>query len=570
MRKVIPIFVVVVLLFSALLTACGPMVPPVVSSETAEPRPPKDFVLVADSSAQVYLGSSCNDGLLKLFKDKSGVCVNPVYMGNVEINTFQEAAIEGNNTLKADAFLVADGVWLSEKLTNPVKVAETNILFGVDSLTATALGWEPGSSHRIGDVADLMSSGELKTIVCNANQCNVGAMFFTGIVNRLKGDTGNPPTIDDFNNQTIIDAAKNFYANVARSGSSSDEAANIYLQDKINDSNLYNAIVLEESIGSKLNTDLVAANKSNVVFFYLSDANTVSSPTMGYLDSGDAQMKEIYDSFKAFIVGSDSLGYDAQKLIASTGWRSVTYGIKPSSDILKTEWGFMPSPNVAFVPVPKRDVMREAIRAYALYYKNPADIVMCLDNSGSMQGNNGFEGLKDAISKITDLGWLAKNQLYPSEQDTTKIYLFGTQVLVNEIKKINNEDVGIPWSVTGNDQSNLTAFGDTMLSTMGNYGDTALYDCAKVALDEAIASQILGHNTFVVLMTDGERTEGWYRENFIEYYKQTGTTIPIISIAFGENAKGELGYDSFGKYVNGLYFDGADLAGAFAKIWGGN
>ena len=543
MRKSLQLVVVIMLLLSVIISACAVAVP--------------DFVLVADSSAKKYLGEDCNSGLLKLFKDKSKICVSVVYKDNVQINVLQETAVAGNNSLGANAFLVADGVWLNEKLTSPVKVAETNIPFGVDSAKAVELGWIPGSAHGIGEVADLMSAGQLKTVVCNANQCNAGAMFFTGIVNRLKGDTGNPPTMADFNNQNIIDAAKQFYENVARSGASSDEAATIYLQDKVNDSNLYNAIVLEEPIGADLNTQLTTAGKSPVTFFYLKDANVVSSPTMGYLDNGNDQTKEVYNSLKEFMTGSEEVGYDAQKLIASTGWGSVAYGIASSTSVLKPEWGFVASPNVAFVPVPKRAVMIEAVRIYALYYKKPADIVIILDNSGSMQDNQGFEGLKEAIGKITDLGWLANNQLYPSENDSIKVFLFGSRIQG-------------PYIVTGNNQENLDAFRKQLFDDMGNFGATYLYDAAKIALDTAIENQNKAHNTVVVLMTDGVPTDGWERKQFINYYKQTGTTIPIISIAFGEDASRELGYDDFGKYVNGLYYDGSDLVKAFAQVWGGN
>ena len=539
MRKVIPIFMVLAMVLVLSLTACQSAVN-------------QDFVLVADSSAKAYLGDDCNGGLLKQFKDQYKICVKPVYKDSVEINSLQAAALSGKNTPGANAFMTEDGVWLNEKLVSPAKIAETNIVFGVDSQKAADLGWVAGSSHRIGDVADLMSSGQLKTVVCNANQCNAGAMFFTGIVNRLKGDTGNPPTMADFNNPTIIDAAKAFYQNVARSGASSDEAVQIYLQDKVNNSNLYNAIVLEEPIGAKLNQELQAAGRNTLVYFYLYDANTVSSPTMGYLDNGNADSKKIYTSLVTFLKDPTT-----QAQIAKTGWGSVSYGITPSTEILKSEWGFVTSPDVEYVPVPKSDVMLEAIRVYALYYKKPADIVMCLDNSGSMQDNGGFIGLKDAVGKITDLGWLANNQLFPSDKDSVSVYIFG-------------QDIHGPAQVTGNNQDSLNSFRDNVDANMGNYGGTALYNCAKVALDAAMTNQKSDHNTVVVLMTDGQSNQGWERSQFLDYYKQTGTAIPIISIAFGSDASRELGYDSFGKYVNGLYFDGADLAGAFAKIWGGN
>ena len=153
MRKSIPILLVFVLLFSVVLTAC--------QSAAGE------FVLVADSSAKAYLGEDCNSGLLKQFNDQYKVCIKPVYKNSVEINSLQSAALAGKNTLNANAFLAADGVWLSENLKEPTKIAETNIVFGIDSQKANELGWMAGSSYRIGNAADLMSSGELKTVVCN-------------------------------------------------------------------------------------------------------------------------------------------------------------------------------------------------------------------------------------------------------------------------------------------------------------------------------------------------------------------------------------------------------------------
>ncbi len=537
---------VLLLIMLPILAACGP-------SKGAEIK------LLASESTGSYLGEDCKSGLLGQFKAESGICVTPVYVNNVDMNAQQEFAITGGNPNKISAFLVDEGVWLHEKLTSPAKIAETNIVFGIDSEKAAQLGWQPGTTHTMREVFDLMNSSELATVVCNAHQCNVGAMFFTGIVTSIKGDTGNPATLSDFSNQGYIDQAKSFYGHVARSGGSSAEASNIYFDDKNTNANLYNAIVLEEPAASALNARLASLGRQ-VTFFYLSDANVVASHTLGYLAMGDPKDGAEQARLATYNLLVEFLKSEKQQTaIANTGLRPVIYGITPNITVLKPEWGFVAQPNVAYVPIPKRAVMMSAIRVYAEQYKKPADVVMCLDNSGSMQNNGGFEGLKKALDSITSLTWLASKQLYPSSRDSINVFLFGTNVIG-------------PVSMSGNDQANFEKFRFDLEVNMGNHGDTALYDCAKYALDTAIAShnQNPNHNTVVVLMTDGQRTVGWERKQFIDYYKSTGTQIPVISIALGSNASGELGYDHFGKFVNGQYFDGQDLAEAFKQIWGGN
>ena len=182
------------LVFVFLLASCVP----------GESETPADFVLHAGTGARSYLGDDCNEGLLAQFRQETGVCIGVKYIGTVEASQEMDAIAlsasqEADSTKQnqPDAFLLEDGVWANPNFKTQVKVAEGYIVLGIDQTKANSIGWATGSKHSIHELIALMSSGQLDLIVCNANQCSSGALFFMAIINGLKNKNLGTLVIED-------------------------------------------------------------------------------------------------------------------------------------------------------------------------------------------------------------------------------------------------------------------------------------------------------------------------------------------------------------------------------------
>lgn len=541
MKRILFFFVAATML----LAACAPTQtaqPPVVSNPGGV-QYATSVSLVAGEISQGVLGKDCNTGLLGEFRQKTGICVTPKYLGPVDL-------LNSSKAKEADLYFAEDSIWFGPDAKDPTTIAKSIVVVGIDKNVAIK------TDFGIQDLTALVQKDTVKPVICNANRCNAGALFYVSLLTGLKENPGDILTVEDVKNEKIVAAGKAIYGKVARGSNSSQEAADVYLADKINNANLYNAIVVEEPIGADLNKRLVAAGKAPLQFVYLIDGTATTNLTLAYIDKG-ATKKNSFDALKVFLLDPKN-----QDKFAKAGFRGAVFGTKVSTDVLKEEWGLKVNPVFAYIPSPTTVTAQDALKQYIMY-KRPVMINICNDHSGSMDTNGGASGLIDAMTKIFDAkpnGWRNTQKLEVNPSDKYVVYGFG-------------DTTTAPHILESSDPEKMANFAKEVNAIPG-LGGTALYDCAKVAYDYAAAFSVKKpeYAVIVVLMTDGQNTKREYnRDNFIAYYNDQKLKLPIYAIAFGADASKELGYENFGKKVNGLYYDGTkNLSDAFKQILGGN
>jgi Ca-activated chloride channel family protein len=194
--------------------------------------------------------------------------------------------------------------------------------------------------------------------------------------------------------------------------------------------------------------------------------------------------------------------------------------------------------------------------------RSAAQTIFVLDTSGSMAGDR-LAALQQALKNLagadeTTAGGFAA---FRSRERVTLIpFNYGPEQPI--IIEVPDSDKTAALEQIRQEADNL--FAD---------GGTAIYDSLKEAYSVALAQQKERPDTFVsiVLMTDGENTDGASASDFEQFYAGLGSkaiSIPTFVVLFGNANVDEL--TGIAKLTGGKAFDAlnGDLAGAFQEIRG--
>lgn len=527
-----------IILASLVLSACGTGL---ISNGTLN--------IVADESLKSLIEEY---DLLEKFESEEDIKTNVYYLPTVEAqNAVAVGEIEGK---KIDVYLAENNAFIPGNMDR-ADFANTLISIFLDSDIANRIGWTPGSSHGIAEFKSHLIPNEINLITLNPGNDNNGLGFYSALLTSYKQNPGTTLTMTDVLNEEIKTKGQDFYSKNGRTVSNTPEAINLYVQDKVSGANQYNAITISEAQA----VDLLNAlpNGETGYFFYLYDATMITTAGIGCNKNDNLTNCQL---LKKFLVDNNR----GQAIIANSNWRPAIFGVAPTMNALKTDYGFNKAPVFNYVPMPDVNVINQAIEAYVLYYRPTVVMSICADKSGSMGGNGGMSQLNDAFAKLfaynqetdsPDNKWLRENKIYYSETDTFIVRFFDSVVYEPKIH-------------TGNDLTALSNFGRSISYTSSN-GGTSWHDCAAIALDDLVKNYPPTSRRMLILMTDGDdRDSQWSLSDFKVYWGTHGQNIPVIAIAFG-SAAAEISYNNFGRDVNGQYYDGSvDLADAFRKAFG--
>lgn len=218
-----------------------------------------------------------------------------------------------------------------------------------------------------------------------------------------------------------------------------------------------------------------------------------------------------YQAFVDFLLAPDT-----QNRFLALGYRPADLSLEldaegsPFADNNRVDWRQpqttlqMPSPSVI-----------QVVRNVWYYTKRPTNVYLVVDTSGSMEGNKILRA-RQAISAFVEQ--------IQGDRDRLGIVEFGSGT-----KNF------LPLRVMDDSARRDTL---NVIDDMEAFGGTALVDAVYAAISDIAAQNDPGAINAIVVMTDGQENESYYRLHDLEaLLDSTGTQRPVIfTIAFGDDA----------------------------------
>lgn len=526
MKKIIAWLCMLLLLF----TGC---------SSEATKKAPKESVEKAPTGVIRILSGSENKALEPILKDftkESGIAVEMTYKGSLDI-----MASLGADNYGYDAVWPASSMWLSlgDKKHQIKHVESTSInpvVFGIKKSLAEELGFV-GKEVSTSDIVKAIRDGKLRFCMTSATQSNSGASAYIGFLYALAGHP-DMLTLEHLNDANLQKDIQTLLQGVDRSSGSSDWLKDMFLEGD------YDAMVNYECLIIDANKKLTDQGKEPLYVVYPHDGLSIADSPLAFVDQGNG------DSEKRILALEDYLTReDVQEKIQATGRRTGYEGVADKNKgVFREDWGLQKDRLMSPIPMPKEDVINEALRLYQSEFRKPSLAVYCLDFSGSMNGY-GDQQMKTALGEIFDPAKASVHRLQASNGDIAILIPFNHDIV----------DVAKGTGQTG--QAELLA----KVASYQAIGGTDMYLAMERGLEELKAYDTSQYTTAIVVMSDGESMDRF--QSFSQTYAKEGKALPLFSICFGNANEAQL--QELAKLSNGRVFDGrTDLIQAFKSVKG--
>ena len=375
------------------------------------------------------------------------------------------------------------------------------------------LGWT-GKSISLDDVLAQINTGK-KLWTSNLTQSNSGAIFGIGIWNKYAGnDPTSPLTLAQVNDPAILANVQKFYASVNHAASSTG-----YVTDNCQAAPNCDFLVTYETLAIQNNLN---AQKTKLHIAYISDVFMYSDATPQFVKNGladDAAKQAVFNRFLAYMKTPEAI----QKLIAH-GERPAQGGLRLDEtdtsvrSIFNPDWGVNPTLKLQPITLPEGPVLEQLFYNYQVAARPAYDMVLCLDRSGSMQGDKWNE-LLTGLSYITDENKAQAQELLSNPKDLTTYITFSSDV--TPIATVQGAD--------------YKTFGSVyqQIATVGAGGSTDIFGCLSKALDQFAADPVVpGRRHLLLLMTDGQQTMGGSLDDFVSRW-QNVPDLNVIVVGIG-------------------------------------
>lgn len=502
----------------------------------------------ADAHAFTILaGSELKDvdtALGERIRSATGVNVRFTYAGTLD-------AIDRLGAGEAfDAVWVSHGKYLAmnpalkPRIQAQDKIMLSPVILGVKASKAAELGWDK-ADPTWKDIADAASSGRFTFGMANPTSSNTG---FTALIGIAAALAANPDALTEAD--VANPALKAFFQGQRMTAGSSGWLADAYVADpgKVDGLINYESVILSLDAGGKLAEPLVPVYpKEGIV--------TADYPLMLL----DAAKRADYDKLVAYLRSPDF-----QTALSATTLRRP---VNPDATVASA----IPKRTLIELPFPGQpQVINGLLDAFLADVRIPGSSRYVLDLSGSMGDDQRLDQLKAAMATLAG-----------NTGDT------GDSLASRYARFQNRERIGlVPFSSA---PMNTLAFdmGDTpernrqtlaeiraAVAPMDARGGTAIYDSVARALGELAGEKRAESSPryyTVVLMTDGENTNGMSLRQFLAWHRQQDETlrsIRVFPIVFGDADAGEMG--QLATATGGRAFDAKakSLAQVFKEIRG--
>lgn len=417
------------------------------------------------------------------------------------------------------------------------------VVMGVKESLAEQWGWtERAVTWQ--DIADRAASGDLDFAMTNPASSNSGFTALMGVVAAF-ADTADAPQLADI--EAAAPRLTDFFAGQALTSGSSGWLAESYVreQDRLDGLVNYESVLLELNESGNLREPLH--------LLYPEEGIVTADYPLMLLDS---DKREDFDRLVTYLRSEEF----QRRMMLETQRRPVIPQV-PLADSF-------PDALLVELPFPgSGDVVEGILFAYLDEVRIPSHAVFVLDVSGSMDGQR-IAQLKDAVENLTGL----------DASLTGRFARFSARERVTLIPFSSGVQDAVQFEI-----DNAAADSDTMqqirsyVETLQAEGGTAIYTSLAAAYSylETARSEDLaqGNERYysVVLMSDGENTEGASLRVFRNFYRglePSTRTIKTFPVLFGNANEAEMG--EVATLTGGRVFDGRNdnLSLVFKQIRG--
>ncbi|MFD9107505.1 substrate-binding and vWA domain-containing protein [Streptomyces bottropensis] len=461
--------------------------------------------------------------VLERVEKDTGIKVRPTYMGTLDaVDLLTGSRAKGSY----------DALWLSsndylrlrpdaaKQVVSETPVMSSPVAIGVKNETVRKLGWKP---DRVtwSDIENAVADGKLSYGMTDPSRSNSG---FSTLISVASGLSGAQSALTDADVARAAPRLKEFFTGQQLTSGSSGWLATAY--DRRGD------------VDALLNYESVLKSRQDLTVIRPRDGVVTADYPLSSLASTS---KDVRDDVRRL---TDALRTpDIQRLITErTLRRPVVASVPPAAGLDTTRRRELPFPG-------SRSVADGLLDAYENELRRPSRTVYVLDTSGSMEGDR-LDRLKTALTELTgDF----------RDREEVTLMPFGSDVKSVTTHVVRPEDPKAGLDGIRADTRRLSAS-----------GDTAIYTSLRKAYERLGAAD---RDTFtsIVLMTDGENTEGASPADFDEFYERLPAAdrrIPVFPILFGDSDQGELKH--IADLTGGRLFDArqGSLDGAFEEIRG--
>ncbi|MEU1190295.1 substrate-binding domain-containing protein [Streptomyces sp. NPDC005859] len=497
-----------------LLTACS-----------AENGDAEDPAAAQPGTLRILASSELSDmaPVLEQVRKDTGVKVRPTYMGTLDaVNLLAKGGTDG----KYDALWLSSDDYLrlrpeaAKRVVSETPIMSSPVALGVRTTELDALGWKAGQVTWA-QIEQAVQDGRLTYGMTDPARSNSGFATLISVASALSGAQS---ALTDTDVAKAAPRLKEFFKGQQLTSGSSGWLASAYTR--------------RGDVDALLNYESVLRGIPGLTVIRPTDGVVTADYPLSSLAATDAttraNVKRVTDALRMPPV---------QRLITTrTHRRPVVASVSPAAGLDTTRRRELPFPG-------SRSVADGLLDAYENKLRRPSRTVYVLDTSGSMEGDR-LSRLKDALAGLTgDF----------RDREEVTLMPFGS-----DVKSVATHVVG-----PADPQSGIAAIREDS-EKLEAEGGTAIYTSLEKAYDH------LGSDrdafTSIVLMTDGENTEGDDADDFDAFHRDAltpaGRRIPVFPILFGDSDRSEL--EHIAELTGGRLFDArqGSLDGAFEEIRG--
>ncbi|MEO3784483.1 VWA domain-containing protein [Actinocorallia sp. B10E7] len=484
---------------------------------------------------RVLAGSELADlaPILKEAREETGVSVDIDYAGTLD-------GVE--RVASGDAAASHDAVWFSSnrylelhpsvKIGTATPIMSSPVVLGVRPEAARRLGWD-STRPTWKQIAEAAARRDFTYGMSDPASSNSGFSALVGVAIALNGGSD----LDPAGIEAISGDLRKFFSTQLLTAGSSGWLSEAFARNGAEVDGLVNY----ESVLRSLNTSGQLAEPLTLV--YPSDGVATADYPLTLLGTASPKARESHGKLTAYL-----LKPEVQRRIAElTHRRPVASGVG----------GDGPS-DLKELPFPgSLDTVDRLVAAFFDRLRRPSRTVYVLDVSGSMRGNR-LEDLKGALVALTG-----------ADESLQRFH--------------NREEVTLlPFSTKPQDPRRFTVPDDEpkpVLQQIQQFseglragGGTAIYDSLAKAYD--VMKQQTADDpdrfTSIVLMTDGENTQGLDYSGFEARYRKGPAVpgVPVFPVLFGEAEEKEM--KDLASLTGGRAFDARkqSLEAVFKEIRG--
>ncbi|WP_067539671.1 substrate-binding domain-containing protein [Nocardia crassostreae] len=318
-------------------------------------------------------------------------------MGSVD----QARILQGGDA-PYDAFWFASSVFqqlgdTGKKLSQAQPMFSTPLVYAGRGSELDKLGF---SGREVG-IEEILAAVEAKKTtvwMTNPTQSNSGATVLLGYLNYFAGNgPGVPLTREQLDSEPVRTGITRFAHAFARTPPSTG-----LLMDECLASAECKTMFTYEDLVIERNKELVAAGQEPLEVVYPKGVLAISDAPLGFLPHGDNPDKlRNFQKLQEFLLSADT-----QKRLTELGRRPITsIGLSlPDAPraVFNPDWGIQSTLAGQPITFPASAVIEAALDKYQTEYRTPTDLVYCIDASGSMGDNGGWDGVLRAADLLFD------------------------------------------------------------------------------------------------------------------------------------------------------------------------